>query len=113
VIHSAIHAAREDARCVLHTHTRAGCAVAAQACGLLPLNQMSMEFYGRIGYHDYEGIALSFDEQQRLVRDLGGHAALMLRNHGLLTVGRACSRPSAHVLPGESLRHPTGGPGGW
>ncbi|SDI02058.1 class II aldolase/adducin family protein [Pseudomonas panipatensis] len=89
VIHSAIHAAREDARCVLHTHTRAGCAVAAQACGLLPLNQMSMEFYGRIGYHDYEGIALSFDEQQRLVRDLGGHAALMLRNHGLLTVGES------------------------
>ncbi|MNO92235.1 Decarboxylase NovR [compost metagenome] len=87
VIHSAIHAAREDAQCVLHTHTRAGCAVAAQACGLLPLNQMSMEFHGRIGYHDYEGIALSFDEQKRLVRDLGEHSVLMLRNHGLLTVG--------------------------
>ncbi|SEN52478.1 Ribulose-5-phosphate 4-epimerase/Fuculose-1-phosphate aldolase [Pseudomonas sp. ok272] len=88
VIHSAIHAARADAQCVLHTHTRAGCAVAAQACGLLPLNQMSMEFYQRIGYHDYEGIALSLDEQQRLVADLGGHLALMLRNHGLLTVGQ-------------------------
>jgi ribulose-5-phosphate 4-epimerase/fuculose-1-phosphate aldolase len=89
VIHSAIHAAREDAQCVLHTHTRAGCAVAAQACGLLPLNQMSMEFHGRIGYHDYEGIALSFDEQQRLVHDLGEHSVLMLRNHGLLTVGQS------------------------
>ncbi|TRX74035.1 class II aldolase/adducin family protein [Pseudomonas mangiferae] len=87
VIHSAIHAARADAHCVLHTHTRAGCAVAAQAGGLLPLNQMSMEFYGRLGYHDYEGIALSFDEQQRLVADLGDHLGLVLRNHGLLTVG--------------------------
>lgn len=89
VIHSAIHAAREDARCVLHTHTRAGCAVAAQAAGLLPLNQMSMEFYGRLGYHEYEGIALSFDEQERLVRDLGDNLALLLRNHGLLTVGES------------------------
>lgn len=89
VIHSAIHAAREDAQCVLHTHTRAGCAVAAQAEGLLPLNQMSMEFYGRLGYHDYEGIALSLDEQQRLVRDLGEHLGMILRNHGLLTVGRS------------------------
>ncbi|SDI55404.1 Ribulose-5-phosphate 4-epimerase/Fuculose-1-phosphate aldolase [Pseudomonas delhiensis] len=89
VIHSAIHAAREDARCVLHTHTRAACAVAAQAGGLLPLNQMSMEFYGRLGYHDYEGIALSFDEQQRLVRDLGDHLGMILRNHGLLTVGES------------------------
>ena len=87
VIHSAIHAARHDIQCVLHTHTRAGCAVAAQAAGLLPLNQMSMEFYGRLGYHDYEGIALSFDEQQRLVRDLGDHLGMILRNHGLLTVG--------------------------
>lgn len=87
VIHSAIHAAREDAQCVLHTHTRAGCAVAAQACGLLPLNQMSMEFYGRLGYHAYEGIALSMDEQKRLVRDLGDRLGLMLHNHGLLTVG--------------------------
>lgn len=89
VIHSAIHAARADAQCVLHTHTRAGCAVAAQADGLLPLNQMSMEFYGRLGYHDYEGIALSFDEQQRLVRDLGDHLGMILRSHGLLTVGES------------------------
>ncbi|MFT8231221.1 class II aldolase/adducin family protein [Pseudomonas guariconensis] len=87
VIHSAIHGAREDAQCVLHTHTRAGCAVAALECGLLPLNQISMEFYGRVGYHAYEGIALDMDEQQRLVADLGEHSVMILRNHGLLTVG--------------------------
>jgi ribulose-5-phosphate 4-epimerase/fuculose-1-phosphate aldolase len=87
VIHSAIHSAREDAQCVLHTHTKAGCAVAAQTCGLLPVNQISMEFYGRVGYHDYEGIALDFSEQQRLVADLGDHSVMILRNHGLLTVG--------------------------
>ncbi|MEU3612891.1 class II aldolase/adducin family protein [Streptomyces sp. NPDC006872] len=87
VIHSAIHAARPDARCVLHTHTRAGCAVAAQEEGLLPLNQISMEFYGRLGYHSYEGVALNLAEQRRLVADLDGHPAMILRNHGLLTVG--------------------------
>ncbi|WP_460066010.1 class II aldolase/adducin family protein [Streptomyces sp. YKOK-I1] len=87
VIHSAIHAARPDARCVLHTHTRAGCAVAAQEEGLLPLNQISMEFYGRLGYHSYEGVALNLSEQRRMVADLGGHPAMILRNHGLLTVG--------------------------
>ncbi|MGV9854151.1 class II aldolase/adducin family protein [Streptomyces sp. NPDC003442] len=87
VIHSAIHAARPDARCVLHTHTKAGCAVAAQEDGLLPLNQISMEFYGRVGYHDYEGVALNLAEQRRLVTDLADHSAMILRNHGLLTVG--------------------------
>jgi ribulose-5-phosphate 4-epimerase/fuculose-1-phosphate aldolase len=87
VIHSAVHAARPDAMSVLHTHTRAGCAVAAQVEGLLPVNQMSLEFYGRVGYHDYEGIALNHAEQDRLVADLGDHPALILRNHGLLTVG--------------------------
>ena len=87
VIHSAIHAAREDAQCVLHTHTRAGCAVAAQREGLLPVNQISLEFYDRVGYHDYEGVALNLAEQERLVADLGQHPALILRNHGLLTVG--------------------------
>ncbi|MER6146615.1 class II aldolase/adducin family protein [Streptomyces hirsutus] len=92
VIHSAIHAAREDARCVLHTHTKAGCAVAAQQGGLLPLNQMSMEFHNRVGYHDYEGVALNLDEQQRLVADIGAHPALILRNHGLLTVGESAAQ---------------------
>ncbi|HVZ01525.1 MAG TPA: class II aldolase/adducin family protein [Dongiaceae bacterium] len=88
VIHSAIHGAREDAHCVLHTHTKVGCAIAAQKDGLLPVNQMSMEFYGKVAYHDYEGIALDLDEQQRLVRDLGDRPVMILRNHGLLTVGR-------------------------
>src|SRR5471032_2525739 len=87
VIHSAIHGARGDAQCVLHTHTKAGCAVAALKCGLLPINQISMQFYDRIAYHDYEGIALDMAEQQRLVQDLGDKDVLMLRNHGLLSVG--------------------------
>lgn len=86
VIHSAVHRHRADALCVLHTHTRAGCAVAAQE-KLLPLNQMSLAFYNRIGYHDYEGVALNLDEQQRLVTNLSSHHALILRNHGLLTLG--------------------------
>lgn len=89
VIHGAIHAAREDAHCVLHTHTKAGCAVAAQRAGLLPLNQISMEFYNRVGYHDYHGIALNTAERESLVADLGSNPALVLRNHGLLTVGRS------------------------
>jgi len=92
VIHGAVHAARPDAHCVLHTHTRAGCAVAATEEGLLPVNQMSMEFYHRVGYHDYEGVALSLDERARLVADLGAHPALILRNHGLLTVGTTAAQ---------------------
>lgn len=74
---------------MLHTHTRAGCAVAALECGLLPLNQMSMEFYGKVAYHAYEGIALDMDEQRRLVADLGDKPVMILRNHGLLTTGRS------------------------
>lgn len=92
VIHSAIHRSREDALCVLHTHSRAGCAVAALDEGLLPVNQMSLEFYDRVSYHDYEGIALNIDEQQRLVADLGECNALILRNHGLLTVGETAAQ---------------------
>jgi ribulose-5-phosphate 4-epimerase/fuculose-1-phosphate aldolase len=88
VIHSAIHESREDALCVLHTHTKAGCAVAAQTRGLLPLSQMSMEFYNRVAYHDYEGIAVNSAEKKRLVADLGDKQAMILRNHGLLTVGK-------------------------
>ncbi|MFT4126661.1 MAG: class II aldolase/adducin family protein [Gordonia sp. (in: high G+C Gram-positive bacteria)] len=89
VIHGAVHAERADAHCVLHTHTRAGCAVAAQESGLLPVNQISMEFYGKVGYHDYHGIALNTAERESLVADLGSdNIALVLRNHGLLTVGR-------------------------
>lgn len=87
-IHSAVHGARPDVACVIHTHTVAGMAIAAQEQGLLPLTQHSMRFYNRIGYHDYEGIALDLDERERLVRDLGDHPAMILRNHGLLVAGR-------------------------
>lgn len=87
VIHSAIHAAREDAACVLHVHSINGIAVSAQAEGLLPLSQQSTVVLTSLAYHDYEGIALNDDEKPRLVRDLGDRRFLMLRNHGLLTVG--------------------------
>jgi ribulose-5-phosphate 4-epimerase/fuculose-1-phosphate aldolase len=87
VIHGAIHRARQDVRSVIHTHTRAGMAVAAMKCGLLPLNQTSIRFEGHLGYHDYEGPAVDLDEQARLVRDLGPHDAMILRSHGLLTCG--------------------------
>jgi ribulose-5-phosphate 4-epimerase/fuculose-1-phosphate aldolase len=87
VIHSAIHGARHDVGCVMHTHTGAGLAVAAQRQGLLPLTQHAMRFAGCLSYHDYEGIALDLDEQERLIRDLGANNAMVLRNHGLLTCG--------------------------
>lgn len=87
VIHGAIHQARPDVVCVAHTHTTAGLAVASMACGLLPLNQTAIRFHGQIGYHDYEGPAIDTDEQARIVRSLGEHGALVLRNHGLLTCG--------------------------
>ena len=87
VIHGAIHAARPDATCVIHTHTRAGIAVAAMTCGLLPMSQTSMRFVGHIGYHDYEGPAVNLDEREAIVADLGPHDAMIMRNHGLLTCG--------------------------
>src|SRR5215475_5116896 len=87
VIHSAIHAARHDAKCVLHTHTVNGIGVSAQHGGLLPLSQHSMAVLGSLGYHDFEGPALRDDEKPRLVADLGRHHYLILKNHGLLTVG--------------------------
>jgi ribulose-5-phosphate 4-epimerase/fuculose-1-phosphate aldolase len=88
-IHSAIHSAREDAACVLHVHSVNGVAVSAQEGGLLPLSQHSMFVLSSLAYHDYEGVALNDDEKPRLVRDLGHKRFLMLRNHGLLTVGRS------------------------
>ncbi len=88
-IHSAIHAAREDAICVLHVHSVNGVAVSAQQDGVLPLSQHSIFVLSSLGYHDYEGVALEEDEKPRLVRDLGEKRFLMLRNHGLLTVGRS------------------------
>lgn len=87
VIHSAVHRGREDVACVIHTHTPAGMAVSAMACGLKPLTQNAM-YFGGIGYHDYEGPAVDLDEQKRLVKDLGPNEAMILRNHGLLSVGR-------------------------
>lgn len=87
-IHSAVHEARPDVTCVLHTHTRAGIAVSAQADGLRPLSQQSLFPLISIGYHDYEGVALNEEEKPRLVADLGDNNNLILRNHGLLTVGK-------------------------
>jgi ribulose-5-phosphate 4-epimerase/fuculose-1-phosphate aldolase len=88
VIHSAIHAAREDLTCIFHTHTRYGIAVSALECGFLPISQFAMKFYNRVAYHDYEGVALDLDERERLVKDLGDKKVMILRNHGLLTAGR-------------------------
>jgi len=86
VIHSAIHAARHDVDCIIHTHTIAGMAVSAMKCGLLPIAQTSMRF-AKIAYHDYEGVVLDLGEQERLLRDMGDNEGMILRNHGLLVVG--------------------------
>jgi ribulose-5-phosphate 4-epimerase/fuculose-1-phosphate aldolase len=91
VIHSAIHMARHDVDCVLHTHTRAGMAVSALEGGLLPLCQKSMLFHDRLAYHEYRGVAFDLAERESLVADLGRHKAMMLRNHGLLTCGVDCA----------------------
>jgi ribulose-5-phosphate 4-epimerase/fuculose-1-phosphate aldolase len=87
VIHGALLRARPDVNCIIHTHTRAGVALSCLADGLLPINQFAIEFHNRVGYHDYEGIALNLGEGERLKRDIADHVALVLRNHGLLTVG--------------------------
>jgi ribulose-5-phosphate 4-epimerase/fuculose-1-phosphate aldolase len=87
VIHSAVHAARPDAHCVLHSHTRAGMALSMLKCGLLPLSQHAMLFHDNVAYHDSEGIALEVDERARLAADLGDKAVMILRNHGTLVVG--------------------------
>ncbi len=116
-IHSAIHMARPDLICVVHTHTAAGIAVSAQKHGLLPISQHALKFYGRLGYHGYEGIALDLDERERLVKDLGPHKAMVLRNHGLLMCGtsipdafmttymleRACQAQVAALAGGSEL----------
>ncbi len=91
VIHSAVHAARPDAGCVLHTHTRAGVAVSAQKHGVLPISQQSTFVLASLAYHDYEGVAIRDDEKARLQANLGSANYLVLRNHGLLTVGRGIS----------------------
>lgn len=88
VIHSAIHAARKDISCAIHTHTEAGMAVSAIKCGLLPLSMSAIRFHNRIGYHDYEGVTLDTEERGRIAEHLGDNYAMILRNHGLLTLGR-------------------------
>ena len=90
-IHSAVHMNREDAGCVLHLHSPYGVAVSAQKHGLRRYTQFAMNVSGDLAYHDYEGIALNLDERERLVRDLGQHSLMMLRNHGTLTLGENCA----------------------
>ncbi|MDF9898840.1 UNVERIFIED_ORG: ribulose-5-phosphate 4-epimerase/fuculose-1-phosphate aldolase [Pseudomonas reinekei] len=114
VIHSAIHMARPDLNCVIHTHTAAGMAVAAQKQGLLPISQHALKFYGKLAYHTYEGIALSLDERERLIADLGPHRAMILRNHGLLVGGgRGGPGVPGNPLSGARLSGPGAGAGRW
>lgn len=101
-IHSAVHAVREDAGCVLHTHTRAGVAVSAQRDGVLPISQQSTFVLASLAYHDYEGVAFREDEKPRLQADLGDRRFLMLRNHGLLTVGRTIAEAFLNMYVFES-----------
>ena len=88
-IHSAIHTSREDAVCIMHNHSLPGMVVSTMKEGLLPLTQLSMEFYNRIAYHDFVGIALNLDEREIIVKNLGHHKAMIMRNHGLLTLGNS------------------------
>jgi ribulose-5-phosphate 4-epimerase/fuculose-1-phosphate aldolase len=120
-IHSAVHAAREDALCVMHLHTTAGVAVSSQEGGLLPLNQTAMIVRGDLAYHEYEGIALDLAERPRLVADLGDKSAMLLWNHGTLTLGksvasafltmyfleRACAAQVAALAGGAKLHYPS------
>jgi ribulose-5-phosphate 4-epimerase/fuculose-1-phosphate aldolase len=122
-IHSAIHMAREDAQAVMHLHTPAGQAVAAHSDGLLPLTQTAMLVRGDVAFHDYEGVAVDLDERERLVADLGEKNAMILRNHGTLTVGRnvgecfvrlyflerACQAQVMALSAGEAINNPPQG----
>jgi ribulose-5-phosphate 4-epimerase/fuculose-1-phosphate aldolase len=96
-IHSAVHMARHDLACVIHTHTADGIAVSCMEEGLLPISQHALKFYGHLGYHDYEGIALDLDERDRLVASLGSHRAMILRNHGLLAAGRTIAEAFMNI----------------
>jgi ribulose-5-phosphate 4-epimerase/fuculose-1-phosphate aldolase len=97
-IHSAVHAARDDAHFVMHLHSDQGVAVSAQKEGLLPLSQHALICLPRLGYHDYEGIALNHEEKDRLVHDLGNNMMMLLRNHGTLTVGKTAADCWAHMF---------------
>lgn len=92
VIHSAIHAARTDAQCVMHTHSRAGIAVATLESGLQPMTQSGMQFYDRVAYHSYEGFNVNLDERARLAANLGTYNAMILRSHGLVTIGTSIGK---------------------
>lgn len=121
VIHSALHAARADLHCVVHTHTADGAAVSAQKEGLLPISQHALMFYGKLSYHRYEGIALCTDERARLVEDMGDNKAMILSNHGLLAAGetvyeafnhiyfleRACQIQNKALSTGQALIYPS------
>jgi ribulose-5-phosphate 4-epimerase/fuculose-1-phosphate aldolase len=113
-IHGCIHAAREDAHCIMHVHSLNGVAVSAQREGVLPISQQSLFVLASLAYHDYEGLALNPDEQPRLVTDLGKNSFLMLRNHGLLTVGSTPAEAFLHMYLFEAtcaiqLRAQSGG----
>jgi ribulose-5-phosphate 4-epimerase/fuculose-1-phosphate aldolase len=97
-IHSAIHEARHDLNCVVHTHTPDGIAVSCQAEGLLPISQHALKFYNRIGYHDYEGVALDLDERSRLVQSMGPHEVMILRNHGLVAAGASIPKAFHNIM---------------
>ena len=102
VIHSAVHEHRENAHCVMHTHTRAGMAVAALECGLLPVSMNATSFYQQIAYHEYEGSTLLLEERKKLAQDIGSANAVILRNHGLLTVGQSVAEAFLHMYRLES-----------
>lgn len=97
IIHTAVHEARRDVVCVVHTHTRAGMAVSATEEGLLPMSQTAMRFHGHVGYHDYEGPVLNLQEQARLQKNLGMNEVLILRNHGLLVVGPSIAEAFSRI----------------
>jgi ribulose-5-phosphate 4-epimerase/fuculose-1-phosphate aldolase len=97
-IHSAVLSGREDVNCVVHTHTRAGVAVSAMKCGVLPISQHSMQYFERTSFHDYEGVAINLDEREALQRDLGNNPVMILRNHGLLTVGAEISEAFQAII---------------
>jgi ribulose-5-phosphate 4-epimerase/fuculose-1-phosphate aldolase len=97
VIHGAIHAARHDLRCVIHTHSRSGTGVSAMRCGLLPASQQAALLDGQVSYHDFEGPAVDLDERARLVADLGRNNLMILRNHGLLVGGPSCAEAFLNI----------------
>jgi ribulose-5-phosphate 4-epimerase/fuculose-1-phosphate aldolase len=102
VIHSAIHEHRDNAHCIMHTHTRAGMAVAALECGLLPISMNAMSLHGHIAYHDFEGSTLLLEEREKLAQDLGDADGFILRNHGLLSVGRTVAEAFLYLYRLES-----------